>query len=66
MFQGAIRRGRGIESGNEHEPEAVSQFVLVPAHNFSQMTSNLIANNRASEPARSNKSCTPWARILDR
>jgi hypothetical protein len=34
MFQDAIRRGRGLVPGNEHEPEAFSQVVLVPAHNL--------------------------------
>jgi hypothetical protein len=51
MFQGAIRGGRGLVPCNEHEPEAFPQFVLVPAHNFSQTTSNAIANDRATEPA---------------
>jgi hypothetical protein len=50
--------------GNEHEPEAFSQFMLAPAHNFSQTTSNAIANDRATEPARRNESCTPWSAIL--
>jgi hypothetical protein len=35
MFQDAIGRNRGFVPGNEHEPEAFSQFVLVPAHNLS-------------------------------
>jgi hypothetical protein len=34
MFQDAMRRGRGFVPGNKHEPEAFSQFVLVPAHNI--------------------------------
>jgi hypothetical protein len=34
MFQDAVRRRRGLVPGNEHEPEAFSQFVLVPAHNL--------------------------------
>lgn len=59
MFQGAVDGGRGLVSGNEHEPEAFSQFMLVPAHNLSQTTPNAIANDRSSEPARRNESRTP-------
>jgi hypothetical protein len=29
----------------------LSQFVLVPANNLSQTTSNAIANDRAADPA---------------
>ena len=32
MFQDAMRRGRGFMPCNKHEPEAFSEFVLVPAH----------------------------------
>jgi len=35
--------------GNNYEPKASSQFVLVPANNFSQTTPNAIANNRTAE-----------------
>jgi hypothetical protein len=35
-------------SGNNYEPNALSQFVLVPANNLSQTTSNAIANDRAA------------------
>jgi|GraSoiStandDraft_58_1057296.scaffolds.fasta_scaffold49523_3 hypothetical protein len=48
MFQRAIVRIRRIASGNEHYPEALSQFMLMLAHNFPQTASNTIANNRAS------------------
>jgi hypothetical protein len=34
MFQDAMRCGRGFMPRNKHEPEAFSQFVLVPAHNI--------------------------------
>jgi hypothetical protein len=36
-------------SGNNYEPNALSQFMLVPANNFSQTTLNAIANDRAAE-----------------
>jgi hypothetical protein len=36
-------------SGNNYEPNAPSQFVLVPANNFSQATPDAIANDRAAE-----------------
>jgi hypothetical protein len=38
-------------SGDNYEPNASSQVVLVPANNFSQTTSNAIANDRAAEAA---------------
>jgi len=34
MFQRAIARGRGIFPGNQHNPKAFSQIMLVVAHNF--------------------------------
>jgi hypothetical protein len=34
--------------GNNDEPNALSQFVLTPANNFSQAASNAIANDRAT------------------
>jgi len=37
-------------SGDEDEPKTFLQFVLVPAHNFSQTTPNAIANHSASKP----------------
>jgi hypothetical protein len=49
MFQRAIARGRGILPGNEDNPKAFSQVMLVPAHDFPQTAPNAIANNRASE-----------------
>jgi hypothetical protein len=36
-------------SGNNHEPNALPQIVLVSANNFSQTTPNAIANDRAAE-----------------
>jgi hypothetical protein len=50
MFERAIARSRGIFPGNEHNPNAFSQVMLVPAHNFPQTAPNAIANNRASDP----------------
>jgi hypothetical protein len=50
MFQLAIARSCGFLSGNDYEPKPFSQFVLVPTHNFSQMTANAIANHRAADP----------------
>jgi hypothetical protein len=38
-------------SGNNDEPNALSQFVLVLANNFSQTTSNAIANDRTAHAA---------------
>jgi hypothetical protein len=38
-------------SGNNYEPNALSQVVLVPPNNFSQTTPNAIANDRAAEAA---------------
>jgi hypothetical protein len=35
-------------SGNNYKQNALSQFVLVPANNFSHPTSNAIANDRAA------------------
>jgi hypothetical protein len=66
MFQRAIARGRGILPGNEHNPNAFSQVMLVLAHNFPQTPPNTIANDRASETARSNKAHAAAARILGR
>jgi hypothetical protein len=48
MFQRIIARVRRIASGNEHNPKALSQFVLVLAHNLSQTASNEVASNCAS------------------
>jgi len=64
MFQRAIVRGRGILPGNEHNPKAFSQVMLVLAHNFPQTASNTIANDRASETARSNKAHATAVRIF--
>ena len=66
MFQRAIAHRRGIVPGNEHNPNAFSQVMLVLAHNFPQTAPNAIANNRASDPTRSNKACTAGARMLHR
>jgi hypothetical protein len=66
MFQRAIARGRRILPGNEHNPKAFSQVMLVLAHNFPQTAPNTIANNRASNATRSNKACTAGARMLHR
>jgi hypothetical protein len=35
MFQDTIGRDRGFVASNQHEPEAFSQFVLVPAYDLS-------------------------------
>ena len=55
IFQGTIARVDCIASGNEHNPEAVPQFVPVLADNFSQPTPNTVANNCAANRTRSNK-----------
>jgi len=49
MFQRVIPRGRGILPGNEHNPKAFSQVILVLAHNFPQTAPNTIANSCASD-----------------
>jgi hypothetical protein len=49
MFQGTIARVGCLASGNEHNPKALSQSVLVLAHNFSQTAPNTIANNCTSD-----------------
>jgi len=36
-------------SGNNYKPNALSQFVLVSANNFTQTTPDAIANDRAAE-----------------
>jgi len=64
MFQRTIARGRGIFPGNQNNPKAFSQIMLVVAHNFSQTTPNAITNNRASDPTRSNNACAAGARML--
>jgi hypothetical protein len=64
MFQRTITRVCCIGSGNEHNPKALSQLVLVPAHNFSQTAPNTIANNCASDATRGNKAYAARARIL--
>jgi hypothetical protein len=38
-------------SGNNYEPNILSQLMLMPANNFSQTTSNAIANDRATQAA---------------
>jgi hypothetical protein len=48
MFQRTIARIGGIASGNEYNPRALSQIMLVPADNFSQAAPNAIANDRTS------------------
>jgi hypothetical protein len=35
-------------SGNNHEPKALSQFVLAPPNNFSKTTPNPIPNDGAA------------------
>jgi hypothetical protein len=47
-LQGTIARLGCIASGNEHNPKAISQLVLVLADNLSQTAPNTIANNCAS------------------
>jgi hypothetical protein len=64
MFQRAIAHGRGIFPGNQHNPKAFSQIMLVMAHNFPQTPPNAITNNRASDSTRSNKACAAGARML--
>jgi hypothetical protein len=49
MFQRTIARVRCIASGNEHNPKALSQSVLVLTHNFPQTAPNTITNNCASD-----------------
>jgi hypothetical protein len=49
MFQRVIVRSRGIFPRNEHNPNAFSQVMLVPAHNFPQTAPNTIANSCASD-----------------
>jgi len=66
MFQRAIVCGRGILPGNEDNPKVFSQVMLVPAHDFPQTAPNAIANNRASDPTRSNEACSAGARLLHR
>ena len=66
MFQRAIAHSRGIFPGNEHDPNAFSQIMLAPAHNFPQTAPNAIANNRASDPTRSNEASAAGARLLHR
>jgi hypothetical protein len=64
MFQRTIARAGCLASGNEHNPKALSQSVLVLAHNFSQTAPNTITNDCASDATRSNKAYAAWARIL--
>jgi hypothetical protein len=49
MFQRAIVRIRRIASGNEHNPKALAQIVLMVAHNFPQTAPNAVASNCASD-----------------
>jgi hypothetical protein len=37
-------------SANNYEPNTLSQFMLVPANNFSQTTPDAIANDCATQP----------------
>jgi len=64
MFQLLISRVGRIASGNEHNPKALSQIVLVLSHNLPQTAPNPIAHNRASNAMRSNEAYAPPARIL--
>ena len=66
MFQRVIARSRGIASGNEHNPKASSQFMLVLAHNFSKTAPSPIANDGPSEATRSNNAYAARARVLYR
>jgi hypothetical protein len=49
MFQRTIARAGGIASGNEYDPKALLQILLVSADNFSQAAPNTIANNRGPD-----------------
>jgi hypothetical protein len=66
MFQRAIACASSILPGNEDYPKAFPHVMLVPAHNFPQTAPNAIANNRASDPTRSNKTRAAGTRMLHR
>jgi hypothetical protein len=55
MFQRTIGRISSIASGHEHDPKALSQIMLVLAHNLSQPPPDTIANDCGSEAARGDK-----------
>jgi hypothetical protein len=53
-------------SGDEHNPKVFSQIVLMLAHNFSQATSNTIANRRPADSSSSDKTGAAWTGIFHR
>jgi len=55
MFQLMIARVNSIAFGDEHNPKAVSQIMLVTTHNFSQTAPDTVTNNRASNATRSDE-----------
>jgi hypothetical protein len=55
MFQLMIARVNGVASGDEHNPKAVSQIMLVTTHNFSQTAPDTVTSNCASNATRSDE-----------
>jgi len=49
MFQRTIARVGRLASGDEHNPKALSQSVLVLTHNLPQTAPNTITNDCASD-----------------
>jgi hypothetical protein len=65
MFQCMIARLRSIAPGDEHNPKALSQVMLMVAYDFPQTASDTIANYRASKMPRSDKAHPRGAGSLD-
>jgi hypothetical protein len=55
MFQVMIARVNGVAFGDEHNPKAVSQIMLVTTHNFSQTAPDTVTSNCASNATRSDE-----------
>jgi hypothetical protein len=52
MFQLMIARVNGVAFGDEHNPKAVSQIILVTTHNFSQTAPDTVTSNCSSNATR--------------
>ena len=52
MFQLLIARVNGIAFGDEHNPKAILQIMLVTTHNFSQAALDTVTGNCSSNATR--------------
>jgi hypothetical protein len=65
IFQSAIARLRSVPPCNKHNPNVLSQIMLVPANNLPQTPPDTIASYCASEATRGNKANARQTGIID-